>query len=172
MKVGPVNNPSDAMQLLRIICRHIMKLPKAKIDNIMGNVINEQGFSMHSLQPLFVAAEMGNTEFVVELLHQYPDLLWKRNHENQTIFHVAVLHRHLGVYNLLHEIGSMKDMITSVIDNNGNNMLHLVGMLPNGNEREENPGVHNMQREVLWYKVLLFSQYSWLLALYASFLLY
>ncbi|KAI3791803.1 hypothetical protein L2E82_05666 [Cichorium intybus] len=156
MKVRHVEKPSDAMQLLRIICKNIMELSKAKIDNIMGNTINERGLTMSSLQPLFLAAEMGNTEFVIELVHKYPDLLWMRNDDNQTIFHVAILHRHVGIYNLLHEIGSMKDMITTVIDNNGNNMLHLVGMVAPENEREDNSRVFNMQREVLWYKVLLF----------------
>ncbi|KAL7594720.1 hypothetical protein Lser_V15G28435 [Lactuca serriola] len=156
MKIGPAEKPSDAMQLLRIICGNIMKLPKAKTDDLMGNVTNERGLPTHSLQPLFIAAEMGNTEFVVELIRQYPDLLWKRNDDNQTIFHVAVLHRHVSIYNLLHEIGSMKDMITSVVDKNGNNMLHLVGMVANGHEREDNSGVRlqmqHMQREVLWFK--------------------
>ncbi|GJV02558.1 reverse transcriptase domain-containing protein [Tanacetum coccineum] len=40
-------------------------------------------------------------------------LIWKVNDDNQTIFHVAVKYRHEDIYNLLYEIGSMKDMDVS-----------------------------------------------------------
>ncbi|KAM0053013.1 putative transcription factor interactor and regulator CCHC(Zn) family [Helianthus debilis subsp. tardiflorus] len=70
---------------------------------------------------------MGNTKFVVELIRWCLDLIWKVNDNNQSIFHIAVSHRHESIYNLLHEIGSMKDLITPLKDPEGNNMLHLVG---------------------------------------------
>ncbi|GJS23551.1 reverse transcriptase domain-containing protein [Tanacetum coccineum] len=37
-------------------------------------------------------------------------LIWKVNDDNQTIFHVTVKYHHEDIYNLLYEIGSMKDM--------------------------------------------------------------
>ncbi|KAI3515154.1 hypothetical protein L1887_13907 [Cichorium endivia] len=79
---------------------------------------------------LFSAAEMGNTEFLVELIRHFPELLWKENVDDQSIFHVAVIYSHEGsIYNLLHEIGSMKDMITPLKDEEENNMLHLVATI-------------------------------------------
>nr|GFC23184.1 hypothetical protein [Tanacetum cinerariifolium] len=33
-------------------------------------------------QILFAAAEMGNTKFLIELIRQYPDLIWKVNDDN------------------------------------------------------------------------------------------
>lgn len=161
-KVVPAEKPRDAMLLLRIIWGNIMKLPKAKIEDILGNqeII---GPADHNSQPLFVAVNMGNTEFVVELIRQYPDLLWKRNDNNQTIFHVAIIYRHEDIYNILHEVGeSIKDMITSVVDIDGNNMLHLAAMLAKETKRDYNSGVglqmQLMQREVLWFEVLLFAK--------------
>lgn len=56
-------------------------------------------------QILFVATEMGNTKFILELIRGYPDLIWKRNDIGQTIFHIAVSHRRKGIYSLSHEIG-------------------------------------------------------------------
>ncbi|KAI3791800.1 hypothetical protein L2E82_05663 [Cichorium intybus] len=156
MKAGPAEKPNNAMQLLRIMWTDVMKLPKDKIDGIMEDVItiNERYEKRSSI--LFVAAKMGNTEFVVELIRQYPDLVWKRNHRNRTIFHFAVKERHEGIYNLLHEIGSMKDTITRIVDSTGDNMLHLVGRMPKEDESEEDSGVglqvKHMQREVLWFK--------------------
>nr|GEV81257.1 ankyrin repeat-containing domain, PGG domain protein [Tanacetum cinerariifolium] len=57
-----------------------------------------------------VMEEVGNTNFLLELIRRSPDLIWKVNDDNQTIFHVAVKNRHVSIYNLLYEIGAMKDM--------------------------------------------------------------
>ncbi|KAK9067451.1 hypothetical protein SSX86_014780 [Deinandra increscens subsp. villosa] len=102
---------------------------------------------------VFVAAEMGNTIFIVELIRLYPDLIWKVNDNNLSIFHIAVKHRHEGIYNLLYEIGSMKDLITPLRDENDNNMLHLVGKSASRYRLQDVSGVAlQMQRELLWFK--------------------
>ncbi|GJT89688.1 ankyrin repeat-containing domain, PGG domain protein [Tanacetum coccineum] len=75
--------------------------------------------STYSNRVLFVATEMG----------LYPDLIWKINDNGLSVFHIAVKHRHEGIYNLLYEIGAMKDMITPLRDEHENNMLHLVGKI-------------------------------------------
>nr|XP_043617637.1 ankyrin repeat-containing protein At5g02620-like isoform X2 [Erigeron canadensis] len=107
----------------------------------------------YSSRILFVAAEMGNTKFIVELIRKYPDLIWKVNDNNQSIFHIAVKHRHEGIYNLLYEIGSMKDLITPLKDDNDNNMLHLVGKSAKKKRLQDVSGVAlQMQRELLWFK--------------------
>ncbi|XP_071706317.1 uncharacterized protein [Rutidosis leptorrhynchoides] len=107
----------------------------------------------YSSRVLFIAAEVGNASFLIELIHQYPDLIWKVNDNNQTIFHIAVKHRHEGIYNLLYEIGSMKDMITPLKDENDNNMLHLVGNSAKRKRLQDVSGVAlQMQRELLWFQ--------------------
>ncbi|KAK1432570.1 hypothetical protein QVD17_09467 [Tagetes erecta] len=108
----------------------------------------------YSSRILFVAAEMGNTTFIVELIRLYPDLIWKVNDNNQTIFHIAVRHRHESIYNLLYEIGSMKDLITPIKDeNDNNNMLHLVGKSAKRKRLQDVSGVAlQMQRELLWFE--------------------
>nr|GEX38089.1 ankyrin repeat-containing domain, PGG domain protein [Tanacetum cinerariifolium] len=75
------------------------------------------------------------------------------NDYNQTIFHVAVTHRHEGIYNLLYEIGAMKDMVTPLEDNDSNNMLHLAAMRTRKKNIEDVSGAAlQMQRELLWFK--------------------
>ncbi|KAK1432566.1 hypothetical protein QVD17_09463 [Tagetes erecta] len=107
----------------------------------------------YSSRILFVAAEMGNTTFLVELIRLYPDLIWKVNDNNQTIFHIAVSYRHEGIYNLLYEIGSMKNLILPLKDDNDNNMLHLVGKTAKRKRLHDVSGVAlQMQQEYLWFK--------------------
>lgn len=158
---------SEAMKLLKIIWKNIMKMPKVEIDNLLRGpydkimkdgklVLNmKDGKRTYSSRILFVAAEMGNAKFVVELIRQYPDLIWKLNDNNQSIFHIAVAHRHESIYNLLYEIGSMKDMITPLKDPAGNNMLHLVGRIAKNRVQDVSGVTFQMQRELLWFKVNL-----------------
>ncbi|MFS7913306.1 putative PGG domain, ankyrin repeat-containing domain superfamily [Helianthus anomalus] len=77
-----------------------------------------------------MAAKQNNKIFLVELIREYPDLIWQRNDNGQTIFHIAVANRNGDVYNLVNGIGSMKDFITSITDKEGNNILHMVGKIP------------------------------------------
>ncbi|KAI3506058.1 hypothetical protein L1887_28413 [Cichorium endivia] len=104
----------------------------------------------------FVATEKCNVRFLVVLLRSYPDLMWAVDDDGLSIFHAAVKHRYQDIYNLLFEIGSMKELITTIEDKNGNNMLHLVAKIPNPNRYQNVPGVAlQMQRELLWFKVHL-----------------
>ncbi|KAK4564350.1 hypothetical protein RGQ29_006427 [Quercus rubra] len=101
---------------------------------------------------LFDAALSGNVEFLALLLCKYPDLLWEVNEKEQSVFHVAVMHRHFHVFNLIYNIGAAKDYIVGNVDVDKNNMLHLAGMLPLA-ERLGAPRANlQMQRELLWFK--------------------
>lgn len=162
VKVGLSEKPSDAMKLLRVLLANIVQLPKDTIASIMRGPADppiayaekpSQQRPKFSSRILFVAAEVGNTEYLVEVIGQYPDLIWRTNDHGHTIFHVAARHRHMDIYNLVHEIGSMKDMITPLKDENGNNMLHLVGKCAKKNQYQNDSGVGlQMQSELLWFK--------------------
>ncbi|PWA37295.1 Ankyrin repeat-containing protein [Artemisia annua] len=115
---------SEATQLLKNILEQIVKEHGHDFDDIFGD-----SYSQH--QTIFhIAAKTGNAKFLIELLHLFPDLIWKINNQHHTIFHIAVKYRHKSIYNLLYEIGSMKDMITRLIDIEDYNMLHLAALLP------------------------------------------
>ncbi|XP_076911846.1 uncharacterized protein LOC143569950 [Bidens hawaiensis] len=102
---------------------------------------------------LFVAAKKGNIYFITELIRLYPDAIWKIDDKGKTIFHLAIKRRHAKIYNLLYEIGAMKDLITSIKDISGNNMLHMVSKSGKQARFEEVSGVAlQMQRELLWFK--------------------
>ncbi|KAK9076092.1 hypothetical protein SSX86_004425 [Deinandra increscens subsp. villosa] len=126
--VTPPSKKANATLLLPLLWKRIMEKPKDVIDNILrGPMIEKDGKETYPSQILFIAAKMNNLRFLVELIREYPDLVLKRNEDGHTIFHISVSHRHYKIFQLLYETGSMKDLITSMTDQQGNNILHLVG---------------------------------------------
>ncbi|KAG4990598.1 hypothetical protein JHK87_024055 [Glycine soja] len=104
-------------------------------------------------RPLFIAAESGIPEIVIELLYSYPDLLWKVDGQNRSLFHIAIMHRQEKIFNLIYDIGAHKDLITSYRDNNNHNILHLAGKLAPSEQLHVVSGAAlQMQRELLWFK--------------------
>ena len=104
-------------------------------------------------QVLFVAAEVGNVEFLVKFIRFDFDLLWKIDNE-RSIFHIAVEQRHESIFNLL--IGSIRDIIVDGISEDGNNILHLAaGLAPQEKLNAISGAALQMQRELLWFKVLI-----------------
>ncbi|KAI3781503.1 hypothetical protein L2E82_11520 [Cichorium intybus] len=168
---GPPDQPKDeikqtraeiekqeALLLLRTISDNIAKMP-TRIFNLFRRPADENPSTSkvvkqkYSSRVLFLAAEMGNTAFVVEVIRQYPHLVREVNENNQSIFHIAVSHRHEGIYNLLYEIGSLRNLIITLEDKNGNNMLHLVGESAKINRLQKIPGVGlQLHLETLWFK--------------------
>ncbi|GKD58766.1 ankyrin repeat-containing protein [Tanacetum coccineum] len=147
----PVAKKCEAIILLRKILESIEPKSKMEIDQILRGPADQSG--KFPSRVLFVAAELGNTEFIVELIRKYPDLIWKKDDRNHSIFHTAVSHRHVSIYNLLYEIGSMKDSIVVLKDPDENNMLHLVGNMPHENRWHDVTGAaFQLQHQLLWYK--------------------
>ncbi|PWA61128.1 ankyrin repeat-containing domain, PGG domain protein [Artemisia annua] len=106
-----------------------------------------------SSRVMFIAAEMVNTNFLTELIRQSPDLIWKVNDDDLTIFHIAVKHRQEDIYNLLYQIGPMKDMVTILRDLDENNMLHLAAKSTKKKNLEDVSGAAlQMQQKLLWFK--------------------
>lgn len=155
--MGVYEKGSTALELLTIMWQNIAMKSKKEIDVILrGTHVTLPGNAKkkYPSQIPFVAAERGNTRFVIELIRLYPDLIWKVNDTNQSIFHTAAEHRHMDIYNLLYEIGSKRNQITLLKDANENNMLHLVGKSAKKKRHEDVSGAaFEMQRELLWFKV-------------------
>nr|XP_043608183.1 ankyrin repeat-containing protein At5g02620-like [Erigeron canadensis] len=155
VKLGHAEKDSEALQLLKLIWKKIAIMPKSEIDDIIRGPPLKQGNTIkgYPSRVLFCAAKMGNTKFIIELIQSYPDLIWKQDDKGQTIFHIAVKRRQAKIYNLLYEIGAMKDLITPIKDKKGNNMLHLVAKSAKPKRFQNVSGVAlQMQRELLWFK--------------------
>jgi hypothetical protein len=104
---------------------------------------------------MFEAAKVGNVEFLIELTHSYPDLLWQLDETKMSIFHNAILSRQESMFNLIYEIGGNKDTLAAYANSETkDNMLHLAGQLAPSHQLNIVSGVAlQMQRELLWFKV-------------------
>ncbi|KAL0286597.1 UNVERIFIED_CONTAM: Ankyrin repeat-containing protein ITN1, partial [Sesamum calycinum] len=102
---------------------------------------------------LHEAAKVGNVGLITTLTRTDPNLIWKRDGNKHYIFHTAVLHRQENVFSLIHQIGSMKELIAISVDNNYDNIMHLAGKLaPPERLKIVSGAALQMQRELLWFK--------------------
>ncbi|XP_062097002.1 uncharacterized protein LOC133802666 isoform X2 [Humulus lupulus] len=139
-----LNKENQALQLVRGLWNEILvRLPNLEVNKLINRP--------SSL--LFEAAELGNFHFLIELIRAQPDLVWDVDEKNRTIFHIAVLNRHSNIFNLIHEIGSIKDVIITFQDDDNNNILHLAATLPPSHKfNEKFGGALKMQQELSWFK--------------------
>lgn len=103
------------------------------------------------------AAKVGNLELLVMLLRLCPDLIWETDDtNNQTIFHFAILNRHVKIFKLIHEIGVLKSLVEMDEDEKGNNILHLVAKKPHQSRLDSMLGAAlQMRHELLWFEVII-----------------
>ena len=105
---------------------------------------------------LFDAAEAGNIECLIKLIRFDFDLLWKTRN-SKSLFHVAVEKRHESIFNILNEMGSIGDLIINTKIEKIGNILHLAAELaPREKLNAISGAAFQMQREILWFKVLIF----------------
>uniref|UniRef100_A0A1J3FST8 Ankyrin repeat-containing protein n=1 Tax=Noccaea caerulescens TaxID=107243 RepID=A0A1J3FST8_NOCCA len=105
---------------------------------------------------LFDAAESGNLEFLVILIRSYPDLIWKVDEKNRSLFHIALVNRHENIFDIIYELGAIKDLLAMYTeDESGDNMLHMVARLPPPSRLQVVSGAAlQMQSEVRWFEAV------------------
>ncbi|XP_031247682.1 ankyrin repeat-containing protein ITN1-like isoform X1 [Pistacia vera] len=135
--------PPKALELIQRLWEQVILSDETAISNIIKT----------AQQLIFVAAELGNIEFLIILIREYPDLILEVDKNNYSIFHFAVMNRHRGIFKLIHEIGTFKDLIVASKDKKDNNILHLAGMLaPPDRVNVVSGAALQLQRELLWFK--------------------
>ena len=106
---------------------------------------------------IFTAAERGNLDFLTILIRLYPELIFKVEHNTYSIFHISILNRHEDIFKIIYQIGSIKNLITTYKDRDGNNMLHLAAkVLESPSRLNVIPGAAlQLQRELPWFEVTI-----------------
>ncbi|KAM5585125.1 ankyrin repeat-containing protein ITN1-like [Rosa sericea] len=139
-------NLNQADKALHLVQRLWEEILKDEHDDVMRLI-------KYPSNLIFDATELGNYEFLAALMSSYPELVWETDEKNRTIIHVAVLHRHASIFNLVHEIGSIKDVIVTYEDDQGNNIVHMVAKAAPQNQLNLVSGVAlQMQRELVWFE--------------------
>ncbi|XP_058726427.1 uncharacterized protein LOC131597771 [Vicia villosa] len=104
-------------------------------------------------QLIFHAAKVGNFRFLSELISGYPELIWDTDCKNRTILHIAVLHRHASIFNMVLQIEYIKNFISMYTDKKRNNLLHLAAKLAPQSQLELVSGAaFQMSLELLWFE--------------------
>ncbi|XP_027932982.1 uncharacterized protein LOC114188611 [Vigna unguiculata] len=74
---------------------------------------------------MFDAAKSGNIMILEILLEYHPDLLFEVNSEQRSLLHIAILYQQRAIYRLILSKGDSKNVMTQLVDFEGNNVLHL-----------------------------------------------
>jgi len=103
---------------------------------------------------MFDAAKSGNTNILKHLLEYHPHLLFEVNSSNQSLLHIAIIHRQKSVYKLILSKGTAKNVMTELVDSEGNNVLHLAGKMGQPKEKSKFSTHHVlMSSEERWFQV-------------------
>ncbi|KAJ8545184.1 hypothetical protein K7X08_017767 [Anisodus acutangulus] len=128
--VGVLQDKSSQRKQAGVLLKELWAEWELFLEDELSELVTETEI-LHS------AAKAGNVEFLAVLIRNHPDLIWTHNEKDQTIFHVAVLHREEKVFSLIHQIGAIKNLITLKKDDDYNNILHLAGMLGQPNDLKQ-----------------------------------
>lgn len=130
-------------ELHRRICKAISETKLRTQQNPDGRIYDAVGR----------AVQNGIFEIVSEMLKADPRLEWTKDQKSRNIFALAILHRQPKIFNLIFEL-DLKNVYTCHRDKDGNNMLHIAGMLADPITLNRISGAAlQMQRELQWYKV-------------------
>nr|KYP50358.1 hypothetical protein KK1_027827 [Cajanus cajan] len=95
--------------------------------------MEEEKESLNSEQlpkAMFDAAKSGNIIILEFLFKYHPDLLFAIDAtEQRSLLHIAILYRQETVYRLILSKGASKSFMTQLVDFEGNNVLHLAGII-------------------------------------------
>ncbi|XP_012838621.1 PREDICTED: uncharacterized protein LOC105959127 [Erythranthe guttata] len=103
------------------------------------------------------ATKIGNHEIVEMIIEAFPNAIYSSYMESSpgSIFHVAVLNRCEEVFKLLYHMNGHKFVYSDVVDNSGNNLLHMAAKLAPSHKLNQISGAAlQMQREIQWYRLV------------------
>ncbi|WJZ84434.1 hypothetical protein VitviT2T_004038 [Vitis vinifera] len=103
--------------------------------------------------PLFLATMSNIQDIVEETLVCHPQALEHINKEGMNILHVAILHRHIEIFDVVAKSELLARSLLSATDNKGNSLLHMVGLKrkSQASEKMQSPAFQ-LQKELLLFK--------------------
>jgi hypothetical protein len=125
-----------------------------KVDK-QGSANSLQPVELGGITPLFLATKSGCIEIVKEILEIYPQAVEHIDNEGRTILHVAIKYRQLEVFKLVLKMEEVPmRWLLRRLDNDGNSILHMVGIKIDGYVPEKMRGpALELQEEMLWFEV-------------------
>ncbi|KAK7832036.1 ankyrin repeat-containing protein bda1 [Quercus suber] len=97
-------------------------------DQLPSSISLQQVPEHGGITPLFLATKSGCIEIVREILEIYPQAVEHIDNEGRTILHVAIKYRQLEVFKLVLTMEVAMRWLVRRLDNDGNSILHMVGI--------------------------------------------
>ncbi|KAJ0715058.1 putative PGG domain-containing protein [Helianthus annuus] len=129
-----------AIMILRFICEEVVKLQS-----------NHFGYYSSA----YIDAILNDTPEVIEALTEFfPRSVWTSNSDGYVLSQLSIKNRCEHVYNyFVHEVTHEKYLHNSIVDKDGNNLLHLAGQLAPAYKLNMVTGAAlQMQRELQWFQ--------------------
>ncbi|KAK3017733.1 LOW QUALITY PROTEIN: hypothetical protein RJ639_003089 [Escallonia herrerae] len=106
--------------------------------------------------PLMLATRYGCTEIVKAILTKYPQAVEYVDGKGRNILHLAIEHRHIEIFDMVEKKGFPMIRLIRKLDNDGNTILHCVGI------KNEDEGVKDMRSPAMLLRegLLLFEVHS------------
>ncbi|RVW32773.1 hypothetical protein CK203_086323 [Vitis vinifera] len=102
---------------------------------------------------LYDAIKHGIIEFVVKLMKQDHESIWRKGVKGRTMFSHAIVLRQEKIFSLIYGLGIKKNIVARRHDIFHNNILHLAGKLSPPSQLDRVSGAAlQMQRELQWFK--------------------
>ncbi|XP_061337467.1 uncharacterized protein LOC133284468 [Gastrolobium bilobum] len=113
--------------------------------------------SVRTSKAMFDAAKSGNAMILEYILKYDPSLLMKVDSNGQSILHIAISNRHIAVYRLIMSKDAYKNVFLQLVDDDGNNVLHLAGK-QSAEDRFGSPvSPVLLSSEEMWFKVCIYT---------------
>ncbi|CAJ1961989.1 unnamed protein product [Sphenostylis stenocarpa] len=133
-------------------------IARQRIEDSVFRAMEDEKATIDSAQlskAMFDAAESGNTRILKLLLEHRPDLLFEVNSSKQSILHIAILHRHEAIYRLILSKGADKNALIKLVDEDGNNVLHLAATMTQPKEKSRlSTDYVVMRSEERWFQIV------------------
>lgn len=103
---------------------------------------------------LILATKSGCMEIVEEILKLYPQAVEYIDDQGRNVLHVAMKYRQLKIFELVTTMEVPMKRLARKIDNDGNSILHTVGIKRKDfiSEKMEGPAFI-LQEDLLWFEV-------------------
>ncbi|XP_065618408.1 ankyrin repeat-containing protein ITN1-like [Quercus suber] len=103
--------------------------------------------------PLFLATRSGCVEIVEKILKSYPQAVEHIDERGRNILHIAIKYRQLKIYDLVKNMELPMRRLTRKIDEDGNSILHTVGIKSKDYvpEKMQGPALE-LQDELRWFE--------------------
>ncbi|XP_059657932.1 ankyrin repeat-containing protein ITN1-like [Cornus florida] len=134
----------QARQLLELLCKEVVKLDYSKAKEIFHSSV-------------LIAAKVGIPEVIEETFAVFPDVINATNSKGDHIFRIAILNRHVNIFNLIYQLNrEVRHLILAIPDLSDKSCLDLVACLKDEQSVNLRAGAAGaalqMQRELQWYK--------------------